>query len=87
MFRHCSYILLYGKKPKVNKRIHLTPSKTIEQQLVLEGNELVMYTFATDSSKPRMWLEGMEYHFNRHLTNVQRVPGRRLPSLVEAYSG
>lgn len=71
----------------MSKRIQVTPSKTTDQQLVLEGNELVMYTFAVDPTKPRMWLEGLEYRFNRHLTAVHRVPGRKLPALVAAYRG
>lgn len=63
------------------------PTKWWQYPLLLEGNELVMYTFAVDPTKPRMWLEGLEYRFNRHLTAVHRVPGRKLPALVAAYRG
>lgn len=66
----------------MSRSIYLNPTKTSRQEIVLEGNELVIYTTETDPNQPRMWLDGCEYRFNTQLVNVQRVPGRKIPLLA-----
>ena len=66
----------------MNKTIDLHPNTSTRISIAVEGNDLVQHVFIIDPTKPRMWIDGMQYHFNSHLSSTTRVSGKRLPVMV-----
>lgn len=66
----------------MNKRIILTPTRRHRQEIVIEGNELVVYTYSVDPDQPRSQVRGTQYYFNTQMLRVDRMPGRKIPTMV-----
>ncbi len=45
----------------------------VEEQVIQNGNQVLLLTYEVDIFKPKCWVEGFHYHFNRTLISKEII--------------